>query len=59
MGTQQGGPQGFNQDAKPKYYILSHGTLEKLGKRGSTGKEEGYSSKNIKILKDGMKIIIK
>jgi ribonuclease J len=44
---------------KPKYYIPSHGTPEKLKSGAELAKEEGYTSVNIKMLKNGEKIILK
>ncbi|MDD2678297.1 MAG: RNase J family beta-CASP ribonuclease [Candidatus Nanoarchaeia archaeon] len=44
---------------KPKYFIPSHGTPEKIRSGAELAKEEGYKSENIKILKNGEKAELK
>jgi mRNA degradation ribonuclease J1/J2 len=44
---------------KPKYYIPSHGTPEKLKSGADLAKEEGYKPINIKMLKNGESVILK
>jgi len=44
---------------KPKFYIPSHGTPDKLKSGAELAKEEGYKASNIKMLKNGEKIILK
>ena len=44
---------------KPKFYIPSHGTPEKLKSGAELAKEEGYKPSNIKMLKNGESVILK
>ena len=44
---------------KPRYYIPSHGTFEKIKSGADLAKEQGYTSQNIKVLKNGEKVEIK